>query len=112
MIANKTKKFTIIEKAKVLRSIFTQGTGLMFRKKPDYGLIFAFRKERTIEITMFCVFYPIDILFLDKDKKVVDIKKGLKPFTDYFPKVKAMYVIELLPGIMKNTKIGDKLSFS
>ena len=111
MIKNQTKKFTIIGKTKVLRSIFTQGTGLMFRKKPDYGLIFAFRKERTIGITMFCVFYPIDILFLDKDKRVVDIKKGLKPFTDYYPKVKAMYVIELLPGLLKKTDLGDKIEF-
>ena len=111
MIKNLSKKFKIIEKTKSLRSIFTQGTGLMFRKKPDYGLIFEFKKERTVGITMFCVFYPIDILFLDKDKRVVDIKKGLKPFTDYFPQEKAMYVIELLPGIMKNTAIGDKLAF-
>ena len=61
---------------------------------------------------MFFVFFPIDVLFLDEDKKVVEIKKKFEPFTLYNPKNKAKYVIELPQGAVKNTntKIGDKVS--
>lgn len=111
-IKNKTKNFVIIDKAKMCTSIWSKGTGLMLRKKPDYGMIFVFRKEQRNAITMFMVFFPIDILFLDKHRRVVDIKKGLKPFRDYYPKAKSMYVVELPVGVMKKTAIGDKIRFS
>ena len=38
---------------------------------------------------MFFVFFPIDVLFLDKNKKVVELKENFKPFSIYFPKNKA-----------------------
>jgi len=110
-IKNKTKKFVIIDKARKCTSIWSKGTGLMLRKKPDYGMVFTFRKEQRNAITMFMVFFPVDLLFLDKNKRVVEIKKGLKPFRDYYPKAKSMYVIELPVGAMKKTGVGDKISF-
>ncbi len=58
---------------------------------------------------MFFVIFPIDVLFLDKNRKVVDLKENFKPFTFYTPKAKAKYVIELPNGIIKktNTRIND-----
>jgi uncharacterized membrane protein (UPF0127 family) len=111
MIRNKTKKFTIIPKERICKSVFSKGTGLMWKKKCDYGIVFVFHKEQLNPITMFCVFFPIDILFLDKDMNVVEIKKGLKPFHDYFPKAKSMYVVELPVEVIGRTAIGDKIDF-
>jgi hypothetical protein len=110
-IKNSTKRFVIIDKPKICRSIASRAFGLMLRKKPDYGMVFVFESERRADLHMFLVFFPIDVLFLDKDKKVVDIKKDFKPFTYYSPKAKSWYVIELPVGVMKNTSIGDKISF-
>ena len=63
---------------------------------------------------MFFVFYPIDVLFLDKNKIVVDKKERFMPFAFYKSKRKAMYAIEMPNGTLKKTKteIGDKIEFS
>ena len=62
---------------------------------------------------MFFVFYPIDVLFLDKTKIIVDIKEHFRPFTFYKSRKKAMYAVELPHGIIKQTKTetGDKIKF-
>ena len=62
---------------------------------------------------MFFVFYPIDVLFLDKNKVVVDKKENFKPFAFYNSKRKAMYEIELPNGTIRKTKtnIGDKIKY-
>lgn len=62
---------------------------------------------------MFFVFHPIDVLFLNKNKIVVEIKENFKPFSFYTPKNKAMYVIELGKDAIKSSKteIGDKIEF-
>jgi len=111
-IKNQTKKFVIIKKAIICKSLWAKGTGLMLRKKPDYGMIFIFRKEQANPITMLLVFFPIDLLFLDKHKRVVEITKGLKPFRDYYPKAKSMYVVEFPVGVMGKTAVGDKILFN
>lgn len=112
MIKNKTKKFEIIKKTKLCKSIFYKGFGLMFRiRKPDFGMVFLFGSERRADLHMLFVFFPIDVLFLDKNKKVVDIKKNFKPFTYYAPKVKAEFVIELPVGKLGKTELGDEISF-
>ena len=62
---------------------------------------------------MLFVFCPIDVLFLDKNKKVVEIKENFMPFTFYTPKNKAKYVIELPSDLIRKTRteVGDKISF-
>ena len=76
-------------------------------------LIFIFEKEKIIPLHMLFVFYSIDVLFLDKNKKIVEIKENFRPFRFYTPKNKAEYVVELPNGIIKKsgTKLGDKISF-
>lgn len=117
MITNLSKKGEnriITNKKKILKNFITQGTGLMFRiKLEDTGYIFVFRKEHIIGITMMFVFFPVDVLFLDKEKRVVEIVEGLKPFANYWPKKKAMYVVEVPKETVKMKKIGigDELEF-
>ena len=112
MITNQTKKFTIIKKAQVCKSIFSKAFGFMFRfKKPEKALVFVFNHERRADLHMLFVFFPIDVLFLDKDKRVVDIKKEFKPFTYYSPQAKAMYVVEVPVGVLGKTRLGDSIDF-
>lgn len=58
---------------------------------------------------MFFVFFPIDVLFLNKDKEIVDLKQRLKPFTFYTSKKPAKYVLEMPLGSIKSL---DKKDFS
>ncbi|MBW2990345.1 DUF192 domain-containing protein [Candidatus Woesearchaeota archaeon] len=112
MIQNETKNFVIIKKAKICKNVFCKAFGFMFRfKKPDKALVFIFKSERRADLHMLFVFFPIDVLFLDKNKKVVDIKKDFKPFSYYAPRVKAEFVVEVPVGRIKNTKLGDGIVF-
>ena len=111
-VKNTTKKTMLAENAKICENIFSRTLGLMFSKK-NKSLIFIFKKEKIIPLHMFFVFYPIDVLFLNKNKIVVEIKGNLKPFTLYNPKKKSKYILELPKNTIKKTKteIGDKIEF-
>ena len=111
-IKNATKKTLLAENAKVCKNIFSRTLGLMFSRKQK-SLIFIFKKEKIVPLHMLFVFYPIDVLFLDKDKKVVEIKENLRPFKFYTPKNKALYIIELSQNTIKSskTKVGNKINF-
>ena len=113
MIKNSTKRAVIIKNSIFIDSIFSKSIGLMFSKKQNRGLIFRFDKEKIISLHMLFVFYPIDILFVDKNKIVVDKKENFNPFAFYKPRKKAMYVVELPDGTVKKTRteIGDKIGF-
>ena len=111
----KVNNKVIIKKKRVLTPL-KQGLGLMFfpRKKFNFGLIF----EREIEsivgssIHMMFVFYPINILFLNSKKEIVDIKLNLKPFRFYSPKKKSKYIIEFPIELdLFNLKLKDKVSW-
>lgn len=76
----------------VCSSYWSQFRGLMFSSKKN--LLFVFKDEQRRNFHNFFVFFPIDLIFLNKDKKVVEIKKDFMPFTLYNSKEKAQYVIE------------------
>jgi len=99
LLYNVSKKKIIIKKIKIADNEFKQAIGLMFskRKNFDYCLIFERPSESIIgsSIHMMFVFYPIKVVFLDSNKKVVDIKKKAIPFGFYFPKKPAKYILEL-----------------
>ncbi|MBN2142197.1 DUF192 domain-containing protein [Candidatus Woesearchaeota archaeon] len=112
MIHNKTKGFTIIANQKIARNILRKGLGLMFRSRPDYCLIFPFKNSKKVALTMWFVFFPVDVLFLDEHKKVVDIKKDFRPFTHYTPKNKASFILEFPAGVLGQTGLGDEIEIN
>lgn len=113
MIKNSTKNIIIIKNSIFIDDILSKFIGLMFSRRQDKALIFKFNREKVIHLHMLFVFYPIDVLFLDKNKIVVDKKENFKPFTFYKSKKKAMYAIELQQETIKRTKteIGDEIKF-
>jgi hypothetical protein len=94
----------------ICKSHWSVFRGLMFSRKNN--LIFVLDKERIIGLHMVFVFFPIDVLFLDKDKKIIEIKKNLKPFSFYISKKKAKYVVEIAKNRKKDYKIGEKINFT
>ncbi len=114
LIRNATKKKIIANNAKLCNDIFSKLIGLMFSKNnKKNALILKFAEEKIISLHMFFVFYPIDVIFLNKNKIIVDKKENFKPFTFYKSRKKAMYAVELPNGTVKQTKtrIGDKVGF-
>lgn len=114
MIKNKTKKTLICKEVKILTTVLQKAIGLMFHRKiNNIAYVFIFDIPRKIDLHMFFVFFPIDMIFLDKEKKVIEIKEGFKPFTVYYSKKEANYVVELPNKRIKEAKIelGDMIEF-
>ena len=112
-IKNITKNKIVSTDSKILDDVLSKFIGLMFSKNGKKTLILKFNKEKIISLHMLFVFYPIDALFLDKNKIAADKKENFKPFAFYTSKRKAMYVIEMPNGAIRKakTEIGDKISF-
>lgn len=74
------------------KSVISRMKGLMFRTTihPEEAHVFSFKKPARLGFHMFFVFTSIDIIFLNKDKKVVDIKQEFKPFTTYTAQKKSV----------------------
>ena len=90
-------------------NFFKHSLGLMFRFPKNDGLLFEFNKEKFISLHMLFVFLNIDIVYLDKNKKIVKILKDVKPFTPFIRPVKCKYILELKS--CKNLKLNNKLKF-
>ncbi|MGM5483359.1 MAG: DUF192 domain-containing protein [Nanobdellota archaeon] len=104
-----------LENIVYLKSIFSKARGLMFRKPiKNEAYIFDFGYERKIPIHMLFVFFSIDVIWVDLNGIVVDIKKNVKPFTPaIYHRGKASTLIELPKGFVDNTgiKLMDKIKF-
>ncbi|MGM5480358.1 MAG: DUF192 domain-containing protein [Nanobdellota archaeon] len=96
------------------RTPIQKAIGLMFStRKNEFAMIFSFPKKRRIAITMWFVFYPIDIIFLDETNMVVELKDNLKPFRNYYSKQQAKTFIEVPKGTIQrfNLKKGIMLHY-
>lgn len=92
--------------------------GLMHREelKEDKGMLFINSEEYICGFWMKNVKFPLDIIWIDKDKKVVFISKNtpscLKdPCPSVKPDKKAKYVLEIKGGISEKIGLdeGDQL---
>ena len=88
-------------------NLFSRLRGLMFSFPKNDGLLFKFNKEVFVSLHMFFVFFPIDIVYINKNKIVIKIKKRVLPFVPFIAPVKCKYILELKN--CKNIKIGDKV---
>lgn len=79
----------------------------MFSKKKN--LVMVWNKERKIQLHNCFVFFPIDVVVLDKDKTVVEIKRNFRPFTFWNSTQKGMYLVEF--AFPSEYKLGDRLEF-
>lgn len=105
----------IVSSHKMCNSIISKAFGLRFRRSPkDSALIFTFRKPRKVVMDMWFVFYPIDVVFLDSENKVVEIKESFKPWSFYASKNDVNVIIEFESGVVKknNILVGDKLEIA
>lgn len=112
MILDKTKNLVIARKVKICNSFLSRLKGLMFTRKleDDEALVLVSKEESLISssIHTLFVFYPINVLWLDKNFNVVDKRLNIKPFTlSIIPKKAAKYIIEFNGN--KAIDLNDKL---
>jgi len=91
-----------------------QEKGLMFVKNlpADSGMLFVYKEEAPRNFYMKNTYIPLDIIWMDKDRKVVFIKKNAAAekagiFETIQPREEAMYVLELAAG--SSDKLGLRI---
>jgi len=100
-----------------------QMRGMMFRDSlaKDRGMLFVHRKEDNVPYWMYQVRIPLDIIWLDQQRRIVEIaantpactSKSSRDCPSYGGHEKARYVLELAGGgaVLYGLKVGDTLSF-
>jgi uncharacterized membrane protein (UPF0127 family) len=115
MIRNATRDLDIAAEVTYCNSFLRRGLGLMFRHSlsEDQAFIFVEARENltTTAITMLFVFFPIAVIWLNSDRRVVD-KALARPWRlIYAPDRPARYYIEAHPAALDKVDVGDKLTF-
>lgn len=94
--------------------------GLMFRESlpENRGMLFIFPKEGVYSFWMKNTLIPLDIIWLDKEGKVVFISEKTSPCQSdpcqiINPKVPAKYVLEVNSGLAQKIgiSVGEKATF-
>jgi len=100
----------------IARTILEKIKGLSGRKSlgEDKGMLFAFDFQSIYPFSMKNTLIPLDIIWLDKNMRIVDIRKVNKPCISFFcqpiiPRKLAKYVLEINCGLCDKLgiKIGD-----
>jgi len=115
-LLNKTKESVVAEDPMVMDSFFSRLRGLMFRMKFPKAMLFVFpnTSSQRNSIHSFFVFFEFDAVYLDDQKRVIDIYSRVKPFTPYIePKKPTKYLLELEAGSVSKLGIslGDEIEF-
>ena len=97
-------------------TFFRQLRGLMFRRDvPEgYAMLFDFYYERPVSFHMMFVRFPLDMLFLDEERRIIGLRRGLRPWTGHASSRRpARYAIELPAGTAGRLALreGDELAW-
>lgn len=80
------------------------------------GMLFVYENSLTPGFWMKEMNFPIDIIWISSDHKVIDITENIAPETFpqvFYPSLPVQYVLEVNAGWAEshNTKIGDAVTF-
>jgi len=112
MTDNKSTKSVYGKNMEIADTRWKRFRGLMLCSKPREMLFIFDRPGRHSFHTWFMRF-PIDFVFLDDRRRVVDVREGVRPWHTVRPASPAKYVLELPAGTAKNinrTEFQDKVS--
>ena len=102
----------VLPRAKWCAGYWCHLRGLMFRRAiaPDEGLFFTetVGGRLATAIHMCCVPFPIGVLWLDDEERVVD-KVIAKPWRLYIPRAAACAYLEGPPSLVTWVKVGERL---
>ena len=113
---------SVIRAVMVYNSI-DMARGMMFRQSlpEDQGMLFVHQTPGTYGYWMYQVLIPLDILWLDANKRVVETSLRTPPCKEqsarkcptYGGNKQAQYVLELAAGVAErhNIKLGDSIRF-
>lgn len=93
--------------------------GLQFHEplKENEGMLFIFQQEGYHRFWMPNMKFPLDILWIDKNFKIIHIERDVPPCESipcpsYEPSTPAMYVLEVKSNSTNDIRIGDSVDIS
>lgn len=108
VLVNATRKTVLSDRCHFANTVLKRMVGLLNRRKfaKGEGLLL----DRCYGVHTFGMRFPIDVLFLDKDLRVIRAVKALPPYRTSIVK-KAVYVLELPVGALEvsHTEEGDQI---
>ena len=108
VLVNVTRKTILSDRCHFANTVLKRMVGLLNRRKfvNGEGLLL----DRCYGVHTFGMRFPIDVLFLDKDLRVIRAVKALPPYRTSIVK-KAVYVLELPVGALEasHTEDGDQI---
>jgi uncharacterized membrane protein (UPF0127 family) len=109
-ILNLTRGTSIATSARTARSIWARGRGLMFARELPQGT--GLLIDPCGSIHMFFMRFALDVLYVDRDDRVVRVQRGIRPWRvgPLYTKG-ARYVVELPVGSIDSsgTQVGDQV---
>lgn len=82
--------------------------GLMYRNHldPDAGMLFVFERDAPLTFWMKNTFIPLDLIFIDSNRRIVGIVENAAPETETPRRVNGLsrYVLEIAGGL--STRLG------
>lgn len=116
MLINETAGQVLARRPRLCASFWSRGRGLMFQRRlaPDEALLFDEGRASIVgsSIHMLFVFFPIAVIWLDAERRVVDMQLA-RPFRPYYAPIRpARYFIEGAPALLSQVRIGDQLAWT
>lgn len=93
-------------------------TGLMYRSsmKDNQGMLFIFPNVSTRSFYMKNTEFPLDIIYIGENKKIVSFQKNAKPYDESSlpSEAPAKYVLEVNAGLSDKMglQVGDSIAYS
>jgi uncharacterized protein len=88
-------------KVEIARNDPERQRGLMYRQKlePGHGMIFLFERPEKLKFWMKNTYIPLDMVFIDADKRVIYVEENAEPLTlqTRGPEEDSQFVLEV-PG--------------
>lgn len=108
IVYNLTRGTILAERCRLADTVWKRMVGLLNRRQFDRGEGLVL--NHCYGIHTFFMRFPIDVLFLDQDYRVLRTVPELRPFRISVVK-KALYVVELPAGVIaaSQTQVGDQI---
>ena len=116
-ISKASGDFVVTLDIEIAETAYERETGLMYRTsmEDNQGMLFVFSSELPKSFYMKNTYIPLDIIYLNKDLKIVSFQENAVPLseTSLSSEVPAMYVLEVNAGLAEKwlLEIGDFISF-
>jgi uncharacterized membrane protein (UPF0127 family) len=109
-VTNSTRRATLAERCRVASSTRDRTVGLLATPAPGEALFI----ERSPSIHMFFMRYPIDVVFVDRQRRVAKVIPNLRPWRVVWWAPGARDCLELPAGALlgTGTQVGDQLELT